>query len=101
MVACRTKRVQGRGTARRRTCDLVGELLVSPESDERYCSRMEFGVVTALTTAPGGTGAVSVVVRYSEMRRDVIDSVAVLADREFQRRVWIRREYPSDNILMT
>jgi hypothetical protein len=33
-------------------------------------------------------------VRFPQMRAEVIDAVRALADPEYQRRVWIRRELP-------
>lgn len=33
-------------------------------------------------------------VRFPEMRSEVIGAVLALADREYQRRVWVERQYP-------
>ncbi len=33
-------------------------------------------------------------IRYPDMRAEVIDAVASLADPDYQQKVWIRREYP-------
>ena len=35
-------------------------------------------------------------VRLPEMRMNVISAIEALADREYQRRVWIDRKYPSE-----
>ncbi|WP_143061026.1 SCO4402 family protein [Saccharopolyspora shandongensis] len=35
-------------------------------------------------------------IRYPEMRAEVIDAVRSLSDLDYQRRVWIRHEYPQD-----
>ncbi len=36
-------------------------------------------------------------VRYPEMRRSVIEALASFADPDYQRRVWINREFPQEN----
>jgi hypothetical protein len=36
-------------------------------------------------------------VKYPEMRREVVNALAALADPEYQQRVWIERNYPRDN----
>jgi hypothetical protein len=35
-------------------------------------------------------------VKYPEMRREVTNALAVLADPEYQQRVWIDRNYPEE-----
>jgi len=36
-------------------------------------------------------------IKYPEMRREVANALAALADPEYQQRVWIDRNYPRDN----
>ncbi|MFC5290560.1 barstar family protein [Actinokineospora guangxiensis] len=37
-------------------------------------------------------------VRFVEMRAEIISAVHALADVEYQQRVWVRREYPHENV---
>ncbi|WP_410870178.1 SCO4402 family protein [Nocardia sp. A7] len=36
-------------------------------------------------------------VQYPEMRKSVIEALASFADPEYQRRVWINRQFPQEN----